>query len=222
MPSNEQSGLATPQILSTASDDESSGDCSASFATTNSGGHASPSGPRLHAGGSGIGNGSDNIHISQDRLEARNAFTRRVSASVHDEKTVTTSFSIKSGDAVEILRDIVKTPEYNNSATVTKSTSGDTQISLGTPVSATEVAAALLGASTTSLTSISGSAFRGRHRRVGVIDEDDLSTPYNHYRCLSPNEHYGKISAKTSSINDHRRTSTQNWLKFAQDIIHSE
>lgn len=182
LPSNEQSGLATPQITSAASDDESSGECSASFATT-SGDHASPSGGKL-AGGI-------EIH-PQDRLETRNAFTKRVSASVHDEKTLTTSFSMKSSDAVEYLRDIVKTPEYNNSATVTKSTSGDTQMSLGTPVSATEVAAALLGASTTSLTSVTGSAFRGRHRRVGVIDEDDLSTPYNHYRCLSPNEHHGK------------------------------
>ncbi|XP_046427719.1 retinal guanylyl cyclase 2 [Neodiprion fabricii] len=184
MPLGDQSGLETPQIMSTASDDESSGECSASLATTPAG-TASPSGMKLSGGPE---------HLPQDRFEARNAFTRRVSASVHDEKTLTTSFSLKSSDAVEILRDIVKTPEYNSSANVTKSTSGDTQLSLGTPVSATEVAAALLGASTTSLTSVTGSAFRGRHRRVGVIDEDDLSTPYNHYRCLSPNEHYGKSS----------------------------
>ncbi|XP_048509125.1 retinal guanylyl cyclase 2 isoform X2 [Athalia rosae] len=184
----DQSGLATPQILgASASDEESSGECSGSFATT-SGGHASPS----RAKSSSSGMNSDHLH---DILEARNAFTKRVSASVHDEKILTTSFSLKSNDVVvEIFRDMVKTPEYNTSATVTKSTSGDTQMSLGTPVSATEVAAALLGASTTSLTSVTGSAFRGRHRRVGVIDEDDLSTPYNHYRCLSPNEHYGKSS----------------------------
>ncbi|KAK0094156.1 hypothetical protein PV326_011713 [Microctonus aethiopoides] len=68
-----------------------------------------------------------------------------------------------------------------------------------TPTSATEVASALLTAtSMTSLCSISSSAFRnstGRYRRVGHIDEDDLSTPYNYYRCLSPNEHLGKTSS---------------------------
>ncbi|XP_063978176.1 retinal guanylyl cyclase 2 isoform X2 [Diachasmimorpha longicaudata] len=68
------------------------------------------------------------------------------------------------------------------------------------PATASDVAAALLGAaSTTSLSSISSSAFRGsssRHRRVGHIDEDDLSTPYNYYRCLSPNEHYSKGTSR--------------------------
>ena len=60
-----------------------------------------------------------------------------------------------------------------------KTTSSDTPMSLGTPVSASEVTAALLGASTSSLC-----AFR-RHRR---IEEEDLSTPYNHYKCLSPKD----------------------------------
>ncbi|XP_034940312.1 receptor-type guanylate cyclase gcy-12 isoform X3 [Chelonus insularis] len=57
----------------------------------------------------------------------------------------------------------------------------------------------LSAVSTTSLSSISGTTFRGatsKYRRVGIIDEDDLSSPYNHYRCLSPNEHY---SGKTAS-----------------------
>ena len=113
--------------------------------------------------------------------------TKKVAVSVHNERTLTNSYSLRSSEVIEIPKDIVKTPEYN-SASVIKSTSGDNQANLGTPVSATEVAAALLGASTTSLPSIPGSNFR-RHRRVGIIDEDDLSTPYNHYRCLSPNEH---------------------------------
>ncbi|XP_015601711.1 retinal guanylyl cyclase 2 isoform X2 [Cephus cinctus] len=174
LPNNDPSESGTPQLPVPTSEDNSSGECSASFATT-SGGHASPSG----------------IKITSSE-HSFNSATKKVAVSVHDEKVLTASFSLKSGEPVEILRDIVKTPEYTG-ATVTKSTSGDTQISLGTPVSATEVAAALLGASTSSLTSMTaGSTFRGRHRRVGVIDEDDLSTPYNHYRCLSPNEHYGK------------------------------
>lgn len=79
-----------------------------------------------------------------------------------------------------------KTHEYSGPlCSMVKSTSSDTPMSLGTPVSSSELSAALLCASTTSL---SNSGFRNRHRRVGVIEEDDLSTPYNHYsfRCLSP------------------------------------
>lgn len=73
-----------------------------------------------------------------------------------------------------------------------KSTSSDTPMSLGTPVSASEVAAALLGASTSSLC-----GFRGRHRR---IEEEDLSTPYNHYKCLSPKQRAGKLLRRQFSL----------------------
>lgn len=73
-----------------------------------------------------------------------------------------------------------------------KSTSSDTPMSLETPVSASEVAAALLGASTSSLC-----GFRGRHRR---IEEEDLSTPYNHYKCLSPKERAGKLLRRQFSL----------------------
>lgn len=73
-----------------------------------------------------------------------------------------------------------------------KSTSSDTPMSLGTPVSASEVAAALLGASTSSLC-----GFRNRHRR---IEEEDLSTPYNHYKCLSPKDRVGKLLRRQFSL----------------------
>ncbi|XP_043477214.1 retinal guanylyl cyclase 2-like isoform X1 [Leptopilina heterotoma] len=118
--------------------------------------------------------------------------TKKVAVSVHNERTLTYSYSLKSSEVIDTPKDIVKTPDYS-SATITKSTSGDNQTNLATPVSAAEVAAALLGASTTSLASVPGTNYR-RHRRVGVFDQDDLSTPYNHYRCLSPNDH-GKNSA---------------------------
>ncbi|XP_022901089.2 retinal guanylyl cyclase 2 isoform X1 [Onthophagus taurus] len=72
-----------------------------------------------------------------------------------------------------------------------KSTSSDTAMSLGTPVSASEVAAALLGASTSSLC-----GFR-RHKR---IEEEDLSTPYNHYKCLSPKDRVGKLLRRQFSL----------------------
>lgn len=67
--------------------------------------------------------------------------------------------------------------------TIVKSTSSDTPLSTGTPVSSSELAAALLCASSSSL---SNQGFRNRHTRVvrGVIEEADLSTPYNHYRSV--------------------------------------
>ncbi|KAK9879684.1 hypothetical protein WA026_006744 [Henosepilachna vigintioctopunctata] len=72
-----------------------------------------------------------------------------------------------------------------------KSTSSDTPLSLGTPVSASEVAAALLGASTSSLC-----GYRRRRR----TDEDDLSTPYNQYKCLSPKKRSGKLLRRQFSL----------------------
>ena len=85
-------------------------------------------------------------------------------------------------------------------ANLTRSTVGDdTQPSLRASTVFSGDATAL-GASTSSLTSIPSSVplpYRpgpARHRLIpGHIDENDLSTPYNHYRCLSPNEHHGKF-----------------------------
>ncbi|CAH1114026.1 unnamed protein product [Psylliodes chrysocephalus] len=78
----------------------------------------------------------------------------------------------------------------SNETHMVKSTSSDVPIPLGTPVSASDVAAALLGASTTSLS--------GYRRRK--IDEDDLSTPYNHYKCLSPKHRMGKLLRRQFSL----------------------
>ncbi|XP_066588418.1 retinal guanylyl cyclase 2-like [Prorops nasuta] len=100
--------------------------------------------------------------------------------------------------------------ECRNSQEASTSEVERTTYQSGGPISATEVAAALLGASTTSLTSTCSGlqqssviSFRpGRHRRAatGIFsDEDDLSTPYNHYRCISPNnEHHGNAQGKSS------------------------
>ncbi|XP_057663758.1 retinal guanylyl cyclase 2 isoform X2 [Diorhabda carinulata] len=81
-----------------------------------------------------------------------------------------------------------------------KSTSSDVPIVLGTPVSASEVAAALLGASTTSLYT----------RKPKIIEEDDLSKPYNQYKCLSPKHRVGKLLRRQFS------------LDRAEDVIRSE
>ncbi|XP_033351701.1 uncharacterized protein LOC117234512 isoform X1 [Bombus vosnesenskii] len=128
----------------------------------------------------------------------KNVETCKVAVSVHDKQVQDSSSFSKSAP---VLPSKIKPDEKENDdanpATVVKTTS-DTQAALGTSaIFCTETA--VLGASTTSLTSISSSAtvpYRPgppRHRRIaGYIDENDLSTPYNHYRCLSPNEHYGR------------------------------
>lgn len=86
-------------------------------------------------------------------------------------------------------RDFIKTVESSKFAmicndngqhgTIVKSTSSDTPLSMGAPVSSSELAAALLYASSNSLCN---QGFKSRHRRMGAIEETDLSTPYNHYR----------------------------------------
>lgn len=135
---------------------------------------------------------------------------RKVAVSVHDERAqLVPSCSLKScgSDPTETCsrkQDPANGTETIHGGTVTKSTSGDTQASLGvSSMSGAEPnVAAVLGASTSSLTSIASSAtYRqppARHRRfaAGCIDENDLSTPYNHYRCLSPNEHRGTCARK--------------------------
>ncbi|XP_012537181.2 retinal guanylyl cyclase 2 [Monomorium pharaonis] len=145
----------------------------------------------------GVTNGSSRAASFEE------AGVRKVAVSVHgDERTLLPSYSLKS-DFIEVLQGrqdtVARTGEGGGGSGVTKSTSGDNQASFG--VSSSMSAAAeptILGASTSSLTSItSAAAYRqplARHRRfpTGYIDENDLSTPYNHYRCLSPNEYHGK------------------------------
>ncbi|XP_011692309.1 PREDICTED: retinal guanylyl cyclase 2 [Wasmannia auropunctata] len=150
---------------------------------------------------SGVTNGSSRAASFEEATG-----TRKVAVSVHDERTLLPSYSLKStSDFIEVLQGkqdtgATRTGEAAHGG-MTKSTSGDNQASLGvsSSVSSVEPTASFLGASTSSLTSITSSAaYRqplARHRRfaAGCIDENDLSTPYNHYRCLSPNEsHHGK------------------------------
>lgn len=145
-----------------------------------------------------------NIDDNKDENIDKNPETCRVAVSVHNEQSVrdTNSFSKSMINTLEILSSKKKSSEREsddaNPATVIKSTCNDAQTSLGTSaIFYTETT--ILGASTSSLTSISSSTtvpYRpgpARHRRIGYIDENDLSTPYNHYRCLSPNEHHGKF-----------------------------
>lgn len=145
----------------------------------------------------GIANGSDSRGASfEEAIDVK-----KVAVSVHNERTLLPSYSLRSNDFIEVLQgkhDATKTAEAVHGGIMSKSTSGDTQASLGvlsSTVPSADPAAAILGASTSSLSSIAASAaYRQpplRHRRFGCIEENDLSMPYNHYRCLSPNEHHG-------------------------------
>ncbi|KAG5336663.1 GUC2F cyclase, partial [Acromyrmex charruanus] len=151
---------------------------------------------------------SSGVTTSSSRAASfEEASTRKVAVSVHNERTLLPSYSLKStNDFIEVLQGkqdtVTRTSEVVHSG-MTKSTSSDNQASLGVSpsVSGADPPAALLGASTSSLTSIASSAayrqpLAARHRRFtpGCIDENDLSTPYNHYRCLSPNEYHTKGS----------------------------
>lgn len=125
--------------------------------------------------------------------------TRKVAVSVHDERTLLSSYSLKStNDFVEIPpgKQDTTTRTGESQSGVVKSTSGDTQASLGVSSSVSggePTMTTVLGASTSSLTSITSSATYRQpprlRRLAGCLDEKDLSTPYNYYRCLSPNEH---------------------------------
>lgn len=146
-------------------------------------------------------NGNENVNIDDGNTD-KDLETYKIAVSVHDEQVQDTNSSLKS--TANILHILSTKEKVNgrenddtNSTIVTKSISGDAQTSLGTSIFYTEKT--ILGASTSSLTSISSStnpyrpAGPAKHRRItGYIDENDLSTPYNHYRCLSPNEHYGR------------------------------
>lgn len=149
---------------------------------------------------SGVANGDSRAASFEETTSVR-----KVAVSVHDERTtLLPSYSLKStSDFIEVLQGKQDAATKAGEAVVhigavTKSPSGDTQIALSSSASGYEPNATILGASTSSLTSIANSAaYRqppARHRRfaAGCIDENDLSTPYNHYRCLSPNEsHHG-------------------------------
>lgn len=90
---------------------------------------------------------------------------------------------------------------YRHDYHMVKSTSSDTPMSLGTPVSASEVAAALLGASTNSLC-----GYRNRPRK---IEEEDISTPYSHYKCLSPKQRVGKLLTRQFSLDRTEESRTE-------------
>jgi hypothetical protein len=82
--------------------------------------------------------------------------------------------------------------QMSGGTSTVRSSSSDHQMTYESAVSASEVTAALLGvsASTQSINN-NNITFRtsSRHRKGVASQEEDLSSPYNHYRCLSPSDH---------------------------------
>ncbi|PSN34035.1 hypothetical protein C0J52_17493 [Blattella germanica] len=237
--------------------DSSSGDVSASFAT--SGGltppsyvptaaaieskprpiHTSPE-PQLSSTVPRSSSAEQTSLTSKTNSNANLTFEHKsvkVSASVHSEK-VNAKDETNSIDDIKLLEfnelphhklSMKKSSEISrndsgkvsdaSSSTAVKSSASDHQMVYGHAVSATDVAAALLGvsSSTQSINNNNLQQFRSsnrdshhnRHRRAiaGHVDEDDLSTPYNHYRCLSPSEqHLNHLHHNNHYIKPHHGT----------------
>ncbi|KAJ9581584.1 hypothetical protein L9F63_023231, partial [Diploptera punctata] len=162
-------------------EDSSSGDVSASFAT--SGGLTPPS--FVSADSKARPSPEPQLLPPVPQCKNHSELSYSKSVSRKDSEVVTRTDSSKISDFVPGSSSHVKT-------------SSDHQTGYGPGVSATDVAAALLGVGTSSqsITNNNLQQFRSsnrdqihnRHRRgiAAHLDEDDLSTPYNHYRCLSP------------------------------------
>ncbi|CAG9814279.1 unnamed protein product, partial [Phaedon cochleariae] len=135
-------------------------------------------------------------HNSYDNLEdSASLDSRHLPADDHVNKSprINPSFmrNMEHSKFSSLVRTIDDFGQRSVDHHMVKSSSSETPIVLGTPVSASEVAAALLGASTSSL---------GGFRRHVKIEEEDLSTPYNHYRCLSPRQRVGKVLRRQFSL----------------------
>lgn len=122
----------------------------------------------------------DDVKFSEDMISEQTELSQSKTSSRKDQ--------LKSVESNKNLDFINQMP---GASCVVRSSASDNQMACATGVSASEVAAALLGVSTSSQ-SINNSSisFRpsNRHRRGITSQEEDLSFPYNHYRCLSPSE----------------------------------
>lgn len=126
----------------------------------------------------------DSLKSSEDTKLEQNELSHVKTSSRKDLET------LRNVDANKVLD--LNTQMSAGTGTVRGSAS-DYQMACGSGVSASEVAAALLGvsASTQSINN-NNIPFRtgNRYRRGITSQEEDLSFPYNHYRCLSPSEQY--------------------------------
>lgn len=87
-------------------------------------------------------------------------------------------------------------PDYNiqksGGTGIVRTSATDHQMASGSGLSTAEVAVALLGASASTQSMNNNIALRAncKHRRGATFQEEDLSSAYNHYRCLSPSDQH--------------------------------
>jgi len=127
-------------------------------------------------------NSKDDVKFSEDMISEQTELSQKKTISRKDQELLKSVESNKIPDF---------TNQLSGASSIVRNSASDNQMACASGVSASEVAAALLGVST-STQSINNSniPFRAsnRHRRCINSQEDDLSSPYNHYRCLSPSE----------------------------------
>lgn len=142
-------------------------------------------------------NSKDDFKFSEDSISEQTELSQKKTSSRKDQELLKSVESNKIPDF---------TNQLSGASCIVRNSASDNQMACASGVSASEVAAALLGVST-STQSINNSSipFRpsNRHRRGINSQEEDLSSPYNHYRCLSPSEnhhnHYIKSHHGTGS-----------------------
>lgn len=123
---------------------------------------------------------------SIDLKSPLNAETPKISQDINDISPIPTITT--DCDESEIAIDqIPKVDPQNHNAKMPLNVNQLQQLTLGTPVSASEVAAALLGNSSTNLVT---NRYKdvAKYKRSLMFEGNDLSSPYNHYRCISPSD----------------------------------
>ena len=127
-------------------------------------------------------NSKDDVKFSEDMISEQAELSQKKTSYRKDQELLKSVESNKIPDF---------TNQMSGAACIVRNSASDNQMACASGVSASEVAAALLGVSS-STQSINNSSisFRAsnRHRRGINSQEEDLSFPYNHYRCLSPSE----------------------------------
>lgn len=127
-------------------------------------------------------NSKDDVKFSEDMMSEQTDLPHKKTSSRKDQELLKSVESNKISDF---------TNQMSGGTCIVRNSASDNQMACGSAVSVSEVAAALLGVSSSTQSINNNSiSFRAsnRHRRGINSQEEDLSSPYNHYRCLSPSE----------------------------------
>jgi hypothetical protein len=127
-------------------------------------------------------NSKDDVTFSEDMISEQTELPQKKTSFRKDQELLNSIESSKIPDF---------TNQLSGASCIVRNSASDNQMACASGVCASEVAATLLGVSTSTQSINSSSiSFRAsnRHRRGINSQEEDLSSPYNHYRCLSPSE----------------------------------